>query len=257
MTRDDAPSPVTAAGGADEIRDRAALTSRARREVLDALRASPVPLDAAAVADTLGLHVTTARFHLDHLVDAGLAGRATGNEKRRGRPRILYSPIAYSPAIDHRGSDSRGFDSPEHEARDQLLDLLIAGLADTSDGPARAIRAGRRWVDGFTAVVDHSADAGARLLGVLDRLGFDPLVDEHDIRLRACPFRASARAHPEVVCSVHQGLVEQLSDTTVTLLPFVEPELCLIRLDSADDPQPTDTRPIDTRPPDTRAPAAP
>lgn len=232
MTRDDAPSPVTSAGGADEIRDRAALTSRARREVLDALRASPVPLDAAAVADTLGLHVTTARFHLDHLVDAGLADRSTGNEKRRGRPRILYSPIAYSPDGDHR----------EQRARDRLLTLLVDGLADTADGPARAIRAGRRWADDFPAVVDHSADAENRLLGVLDRLGFDPLVDEHDIRLRACPFRASARVHPEVVCSVHQGLVEQLSDTTVTLLPFVEPELCLIRLDSEDVGRTPDTR---------------
>lgn len=91
-------------------------------------------------------------------------------------------------------------------------------------------------------MVDHSADAENRLLGVLDRLGFDPLVDEHDIRLRACPFRASARVHPEVVCSVHQGLVEQLSDTTVTLLPFVEPELCLIRLDSEDVGRTPDTR---------------
>ncbi|HEX6364904.1 MAG TPA: helix-turn-helix domain-containing protein, partial [Agromyces sp.] len=51
----------------------AALASAARRRVLDALTRSAVALDAQTVADQVGLHGTTARFHLDHLERAGLA----------------------------------------------------------------------------------------------------------------------------------------------------------------------------------------
>lgn len=71
-------------------------------------------------------------------------------------------------------------------------------------------------------------------------LGFDPELagDETDrqIRLRACPFRDAARANPEVVCSVHLGLLRGTltrlgaPPTTTRLLPFVEPELCLAQL---------------------------
>ena len=47
--------------------------SRAR--VLDLLRASGGPLRAQDVAGQAGLHPNTARFHLDALVEAGLATR--------------------------------------------------------------------------------------------------------------------------------------------------------------------------------------
>lgn len=211
----------------DRAEHRAALASSARRQVLVALRDSPVPLDAAGVADILGLHVTTARFHLDHLVDAGLAQRASAGEKRRGRPRILYSPVAESRTED---------------AREQLLNLLVTTLAGERDGRDEAVRAGHRWAAGFPAPTQSSSDPSRRLLAVLDRLGFDPQVDRNDIQLRACPFREAARNHPEVVCSIHRGLVEQLSETTVTLLPFVEPELCLVRLESEGDSGPVTRR---------------
>src|SRR5690606_23798249 len=67
----------------------AALASTSRRQILDALVASTQPLDAAVVAGGLGLHVTTARFHLDQLTDAGLVRRRPSTERRRGRPRML------------------------------------------------------------------------------------------------------------------------------------------------------------------------
>src|SRR6185437_14363636 len=88
-------------------------------------------------------------------------------------------------------------------------------------------------------------DAAARVVaGMFDDLGFDPELagDPRDrqIRLRACPFRAAARANPEVVCSVHRGLMRGTLDrlgtpqTTVRLLPFVEPDLCLAHLTTVD-----------------------
>jgi predicted ArsR family transcriptional regulator len=56
------------------------------------------------------------------------------------------------------------------------------------------------------------------------------------IRLRHCPFLEVATAHPEVVCSVHLGvmqgvLAEQRAPVEAgDLQPFVEPSLCLARL---------------------------
>lgn len=201
----------------------AALASTSRRQVLDALLDSPEPLDAAAVAGRLGLHVTTARFHLDQLTAAGLASRRSGEERRRGRPRVLYAPAG--PAR-------------EEDSREQLIHVLANALAHEDDTVPESVRAGRRWADAF-APADLS-DPAPGLVTVLERLGFDPERDpgtDQDepavIRLRSCPFRDAARAHPEVVCSVHRGLIEQLLDRTpaeARLVPFAEPQLCLVTL---------------------------
>jgi predicted ArsR family transcriptional regulator len=201
----------------------AALASTSRRQVLDALLAASAPLDAAGVAEQLALHVTTARFHLDQLADAGLARRRPSAEGRRGRPRILYSPAGAAHDTD---------------AREQLIEVLAATLAREQQPAADATSAGRRWADTFDAPGADGPVAG--LVEVLDRIGFDPEVapDAHAIRLHACPFRSAAREHPEVVCSVHSGLVQRLLESTGTasrLVPFVEPELCLITLEQPPD----------------------
>src|SRR5690606_21151214 len=108
-------------------RYHASLGSPARRQVLAVLQEASGPLDAAAVAARLGLHVTTARFHLDQLVAAGLAVREVAAERRRGRPRILFA-IA-GPARD------------EH-SREQLIRVLADALAHRDDASALARRAG-------------------------------------------------------------------------------------------------------------------
>jgi hypothetical protein len=68
---------------------------------------------------------------------------------------------------------------------------------------------------------------------------------ERVIRLRGCPVRDLARAHPEVGCGIHLGLLQGLLDhaaaadtkhdapnyeVSARLDPFVEPELCIARL---------------------------
>jgi predicted ArsR family transcriptional regulator len=202
------------------VRDRgyhAALASPARRQVLDALMSSPVPLDAATVAESLNLHVTTARFHLDQLAAAGLARRNTGAEHRRGRPRVLFAPAG---AV--RDEDSR----------EQLIEVLASAIGREDDAMQESLRAGRRWADELGA--PDSGDPGD-LVDVLDRLGFAPEADPDaaTIRLHACPFRSAAREHPDVVCTVHRGLVERLvegSGREPRLIPFAEPELCLVTL---------------------------
>jgi predicted ArsR family transcriptional regulator len=199
----------------------AALASPARRQVLDALLGSPAPLDAAAVAAALGLHVTTARFHLDQLAAAGLARRSTGAEHRRGRPRVLFTAAGAA-----RDEDSR----------EQLIEVLASAIGRDGDPVEESLRAGRRWADDVGAPDPGDPEGG--LIEVLDRLGFAPEADAdvRSIRLHACPFRSAAREHPDVVCTVHRGLVERLLDGTGSeprLVPFAEPELCLVTLASS------------------------
>jgi len=209
----------------NDTRYHAALASSTRRLVLDALTRSPVALDAQALSTALGLHVTTVRFHLDHLEEAHLIRHEPDPLGGRGRPRMLYS------ALEHA-----------EDSREQLIDVLAGALAarENDDGQARSIDAGRQWANALAAD-DHAPEVGSSLLNVLDELGFDPRPTGNNvIRLEACPFRQAARSHPEVVCSVHRGLIERVLETddamtadSARLLPFVEPDLCLIELHHA------------------------
>jgi len=233
------------------IGDRhAALASDARRRVLELIAGAREPVDAAAVAASIGLHVTTARFHLDQLESAGLIRRAVDRTGIRGRPRILFT---VNPAVREDG------------VQRLLSHALVGALAEDDDGGrARAIRAGERWSAAFDAEARESepgtgAAGGASdvgpLLHILDGLGFDPVAQPLDasparpasttetdardgtvVELRACPFRDEARHTPAVVCSLHLGLIRGIARSgghdpeDVELRPFVLPELCEVRL---------------------------
>lgn len=206
----------------------AALASQSRRAVLELLGAAHEPMDAAAISEGIGLHITTVRFHLEQLERAGLIHREPSRGGQRGRPRVLFSmtPVARSD-----------------EGHRQLAEVLADALSSDPDGGrARAVAAGERWADASSDGLEPQPDGDvvAPLVAVLDRLGFEPALrgegDDRVIDLLACPFRDTAAAHPEVVCSVHRGLIQRTVSTyghdgdEAGLLPFVEPELCVIPL---------------------------
>lgn len=198
-----------------------ALDSPALRRVLAALVEAGEPRSAAQLAVTLELHVTTVRSHLDQLQDARLVAREVAGEGRRGRPSHRYRVLRRDPDA----------------AREELIRVLAAALAGPSVAgcdPARA--AGRAWAE---RVVVTENDALAALTAAFGEFGFDPEADGRRLRLRGCPFRQAAREHPDVVCGVHAGLAERLAERVggevqVRLLPFVEPELCLVEVSAAE-----------------------
>ncbi|GAA4352338.1 hypothetical protein [Microbacterium rhizosphaerae] len=167
-------------------------------------------MDAAAVAAAVGIHVTTARFHLDRLVDAGQALRAPMAEGMRGRPRVGYSPAAAMRTEPSRAA---------------MVAALAGALADDPDGPVRARAAGRAWA--------ATLGGAPELVDVLERLGFAPESDGDGIRLRACPFLDAARIHPGIVCQVHRGIIERVvgdAAADVRLIPFEGTRGCLVAL---------------------------
>lgn len=204
---------------------------RARRAiVLDELRAQAAAASVRQIAELVGLHINTARFHLDGLVEDGLAERRSEDRAVPGRPRVLYTAT-----LDHAGPRSFG-----------LLAEMLTGLVASLDGAGPvAVDAGRQWGRHLVQCPSPPRRLGAaealdRLLDVLAAVGFEPEMDAGsdatEVRLRHCPFREVAQSHADVVCALHLGLMqgalsELRAPLDVTALePFVTPTLCIGRL---------------------------
>lgn len=222
----------------DDERMFRALSSGVRTRLLALLRAEP-DLDAAGLAERLGLHVNTVRTHLGVLEEAGLVVSEEETRDRPGRPRRLYR--ASDVALP--GAGDGGY---------RLLAEVLAGYLHVSapEPAAAGEEAGRAW--GAHAVSRPAPftgggadDALRRLTAMLDDLGFAPALDPEDggrprIVLGRCPFGDVARAHEDVVCAVHLGLMrgalaELGTDVEVVdLLPWVEPDRCVAHLQVAE-----------------------
>ncbi|MEO3827532.1 helix-turn-helix domain-containing protein [Actinomadura sp. B10D3] len=203
-----------------------------RREVLDVLRDEGSPLGVTEVAERLGVHVNTARFHLDALAAEGAVERTVEQASGPGRPRTVYAP---RPGMDRGGA--RGYRL--------LAQILLSRLAaEGADGRSDAVQAGREWgrylverPPPFRPVTGE--EATGRLTALLDDLDFAPRPDGGVIRLRHCPFLELAEEYGRLVCDVHLGLMQGALaelDAPVAadrLEPFAEPGACLAHLTSA------------------------
>lgn len=208
-----------------------------RQQVAELLRESGKPVSVTEVAERLGIHANTARFHLDALVAEGTADRQTDEPSGPGRPRTVYRA--------HPGMDRSGVRSYR-----LLAQILLSHLADSGPEAAEAARrAGHTWgrylaeppPPGLRLTAE---EATARLTALLDDLGFaperapDPTAPE-TIRLRHCPFLELAEQYGSIVCPVHLGLMQgalaelRAPVAASALEPFAEPSVCLAHLDNA------------------------
>lgn len=216
-----------------------------REQVLGAVqRATDGTLGVREIADQVGIHPNTARFHLETLAADGLLDRVPEPPSGPGRPRVRYRA---------RPGLARGDTRRYH----LLAEILLSQLAATSDDPsAAAATAGRDWgaylVPRPTPTLQASSDedAGAGLTAMLEELDFAPELVRDDadrpdrVRLRHCPFLELARPHSDLVCPLHLGLMqgaltELRSPVTVTSLePFAEDGACVAHLASAGQQRP-------------------
>ena len=206
---------------------------RSRARVLSELESGDGALTVADIAERVGLHQNTARFHLDALVETGHAERHVEERHQPGRPRTLYSATPDSAAVGQRSYR-------------MLAEILAGHVAAHSHNPAEtAARAGREWgrfVADRPAPFERvdTAAATTQLVDVLDRIGFRPravtAAGDRLIELHHCPFRELAVTQAKVVCSIHLGLMQGVLDEIDAPIeaervePFVEPSVCLIHL---------------------------
>ena len=186
-----------------------ALGDNTRYAIYLELARSPIPLATAEIADTLGLHANTVRPHLERMRDVGLLDVQTDPRGSVGRPQHRYSLAPGAPSL--------GLEPPSFPLLARML-LRVASLGGASaDDAAEAGREQGR-TDALT-MASATAAAGDppvpcldALVVELDRLGFDPAVasdgDEATVGFAHCPFRDLAEANPDLVCSLHRGLVE-------------------------------------------------
>lgn len=211
---------------------------RSRARILGLLRDAGAPLGVQDVADRCELHPSTARFHLDALVDAGLATREPQPRGAPGRPSIGYRAASGGPAGQRR-----------YRLLAEMLTSLVTGMMP--EPAAAAQEAGREW-GGYLAEQPppyqrpDAARAIGELAAILAGVGFAPEVaaegTRHRMLLHDCPFLEVARHHQEIVCSLHLGLMQgalarmRAPVTASRLEPFARPGVCVTHLAASREP---------------------
>lgn len=173
------------------------METAARDRVLELVRTNG-PLSAPEVAEALELHVTTARFHLGNLVEAGQLETAAEARRTVGRPRVTYSARPVAPV-------------------DELMGLLLTRLGPTPEArELAAADAGRLWAAPRAGATppDSLPDPVSVAAAVLRRLGFEisgstSAFGVHDLQICSCPLQGLAASVPEVARGVVRGAVEQ------------------------------------------------
>ena len=219
------------------------LRSAVRRELVDVLadlgpehRAEG--LSAAELAEHVGLHVTTVRFHLTRLLEGGLIASHSVPTPGAGRPTKRYRTLPeVAPEAPER----------PHELLARLLTESF-GARHEDGSPLRPEEAGARWARRQAATdaaggfpTDTAVPWWAVVTALVDVLrawGYHPDVGTEEgghttrIDLVGCPFIELARSHPDVACGIHSGLIRGTldrlgeEDARMTLEPFVGPNRC-------------------------------
>jgi len=207
-----------------------------RTRIAELLREANRPLPVEEVAEQVGVHINTARFHLEALVDAGQARRENETRGKPGRRRVLYA----AAQANHESAQS-------YQLLVTMLTTVIAMHCPDAEG--LMYRAGLEWGHFLTTrpmpfEVVSEDDIAARLVDKLDELWFAvELSSEPEPRLllHNCPFLDAAQQTPRVICQLHAGMINgSLAELRsklriVELVPQVEPYLCCAYLSSTAD----------------------
>jgi predicted ArsR family transcriptional regulator len=178
-----------------------ALGDPSRYAVFEALRSAPDGLLISDLTALIPLHHNAIRAHLATLIESGLVVRERTPVTGRGRPAHTYS---LSPEAIARWSATNAHE----ELSLMLLDLVTSGDSPRDVG-RRAGRRLREVVPGATAEGATPSDA---VVAVGTELGFDPVTQANGIRLRQCPYAATAAQSREIVCNLHHGIADAVAE---------------------------------------------
>ncbi|MEU4640652.1 helix-turn-helix domain-containing protein [Micromonospora sp. NPDC023814] len=206
-----------------------ALGTASRASILEIIKASGGGMTIAEVGERAGLHPSTARAHLDRLVDAGLLVKARASGGQPGRPAWRYRTVAAEAPAP----------APYRALAVALLDHL--SRRNRGDVRAEAARAGQDWGRQLAAVTPPGDDPTDVLLAVLRGLGFSPRLHHTgdgrtEIHLHTCPFLELVNRNPDAICNLHVGVVQGALEqsgapsASAVLEPFGAPDACVVRL---------------------------
>ena len=198
-----------------------------RGRIIQILRDAEEPLAVETVAALAGIHINTARFHLESLVGAGLAKRETEIRRQPGRRRVLYSGTLPSQTTA--------------DGYSLLATMLAAAVAARFPEPGDDMyQVGQEWGRYLTSqpapfeVFDED-EIGQRVLDKLDAAWFAQELrpaPAPQLLMHNCPFAEAAQQAPDIVCQLHAGLIngalEELrsGQRVVKLEPQTQPHPC-------------------------------
>lgn len=186
-------------------------------------------LTVAQLSAALELHPNTLRFHLRVLADADLIQGTAQLRQSPGRPLLRYQAVASSNAEPDT-------DSAMIEALAEVVGRVCAATPEQKQlSTDESFKVGNEWAERRW----REASTPASLTATLDEMGFSPTRSGQAIKLRSCPFRAAGKRHPDVVCAIHAGFIGRFAqlageDSAPRLLPFVQPDLCVIEMQRAE-----------------------
>ncbi len=211
----------------DEMRgDHASRLGPTRAEVLEHLQRLQAPATLDVIAEAVGIHQNTARFHLDALTAAGLVERQIEHRDVPGRPKVLFRAARISR------------DASFENLAQVMVRNFAGGLQDRSE---RAVEAGVAWGEklrGELVELDPSRQPLERLVDGMAWLGYEPEL-AHDpelvLNLRPCPYASIASEDPDVVCQLHLGLMRGILGPdqpweVVSVEPWAEPTTCRVTM---------------------------
>lgn len=207
--------------GETDLEALASLAEPARRALYDIVATAPESVSRDEAAEAVGVTRQVAAYHLDRLAEDGLLeiefrrlGGRTG--PGAGRPSKLYrrSGREYEVTIPPRRYEL---------AARILLDAAREGGLDPDALAAVARRTGREM-------------GAAGIEGALAGTGYEPVVQDGDIRFRNCPFHVLRDQDRETTCGLNVALVEGMIESSGADLRAVfapEEGYCCVRLVSA------------------------
>jgi predicted ArsR family transcriptional regulator len=182
-----------------------ALGDNTRYAIYLELARSPRPLSTSDIATALDLHANTVRPHLERMRDLDLLQLEVDARGAVGRPQHLYSVAPDAPGL--------GLEPPSMPMLARMLLRLAAG-SDASG--ADAVEAGRAQGEADADGFDAGSPGTEALMAQSDLLGFDPEVvggaDGVTMVFTHCPFRELAETDAELVCGLHEGMVDGFVD---------------------------------------------
>lgn len=175
------------------------------------------------LVDATGLHENTVRGHLERLRADGHIRREREGTLGRGRPAWRWRTVPPAQLSAYAG----------------LAATLAAALGQVSAEPAALARsAGETWGRELMSQrqgASECADTRELIVEVMREQGFAPDDEGDRIRLRACPLLSAASRNTQVVCAVHEGMIDGIaraneSDLESTLAPFALDGACALHL---------------------------